>query len=105
MLQVVTTMTLISKNPNKITRPFSFTSRHFTSLSAHINELKTLLTQVNTKFDIICILECRISKKNYLATNIDIPGYNIKQAPTESSAGGLVTNKNYYAKFNKTSYS
>ena len=61
---------------------------NISSLSAHINELKTLLSQVDTKFDIICISESRISKKNSLTTNIDTPGYNIEQTPTESSAGG-----------------
>ena len=60
------------------------------SLSAHINELKTLLSQVNTKFDIVCISERRISKKNSLTTNIDIPDYNNEQTPTESSAGGSI---------------
>ena len=54
-------------------------------LLAHINELKTLLSQVDTKFD---ISESRISKKNSVTTSIDIPGYNIEQTSTESSAGG-----------------
>ena len=53
-------------------------------LSAHINELKTLVSQVDTKFDIVCISESRISKKNSLTTNIDIPGYNNEQTPTGS---------------------
>ena len=54
-------------------------------LLAHINELKTLFSQVDTKFD---ISESRISKKNSVTTSIDIPGYNIEQTSTESSAGG-----------------
>ena len=69
---------------------FSLLHLNISSLSSHINELKTLLSQCDTKFDIICISESRISKKNSLTTNIDIPGYNIEQAPTESSAGGLL---------------
>ena len=60
---------------------------NISSLSAHINELKTLLSQVDTKFDIIRLSESRISKKNSLTTKIDIPGYNIEQTRTKSSAG------------------
>ena len=57
------------------------------SLSSYVSGLKTLFSQVDTKFDIICILESQISKKNSLTTDIDIPGYNIEHTPTESSAG------------------
>ena len=67
---------------------FSLLHLNISSLSAHVNELKTLLSQVDTKFDTICISESRISRKNSLTTNIDIPGYNTEQNPTESSAGG-----------------
>ena len=69
---------------------FSLLHLNISSLSAHINELKTFLNQVDTKIDIICISESRISKKNSLKTNIDIPGYNVEQTPTESSEGGLL---------------
>ena len=67
---------------------FSLLHLNISSLPAHVNELKTLLSQVDTKFDIIYISESRISMKNSLTTNIDIPGYNTEQPPTESSAGG-----------------
>ena len=39
---------------------------------------------------IISISESRITKSNTLTTNIDIPGYNIEQTPTESKAGGCL---------------
>ena len=42
------------------------------------------------KFDIISISEIRITKNNTLATNIDIPGYNIEHIPTESKVGGYL---------------
>ena len=59
-------------------------------LSSHINELKLLLSSFNLNFDIICITESRITKSNLPTSNIHIPGYNIEQTPTESSAGGTL---------------
>ena len=56
--------------------------------SSHINELKLLHSSLN--FDIICITESRITKSNLPTSNIHIPGYNIEQTPTESSAGGTL---------------
>ena len=58
------------------------------SISAHVNDLRNFLNLVNQKIGIICISESRISTKNPQTTNIDLPGYNIEQTPTESSAGG-----------------
>ena len=60
------------------------------SLSSHINELVTFLNLLETKFDIICITESRLSQKNPLTSNINIPGYNIEHTPTEASAGGAL---------------
>ena len=54
---------------------FSLLHLNISSLSAHINELKTLPSHVDTKFDVICISESRISKRNSLTNNMDIPGY------------------------------
>ena len=48
---------------------FSLLHLNISLLSAPINELKTLLSQADTKFDIICISTSRISKKNTLTTN------------------------------------
>ena len=59
-------------------------------LSSHINELKLLLSSSNLNFDIICITESRITKSNLPTSNIHIPGYNIEQTPTESSAGSTL---------------
>ena len=60
------------------------------SLSSHINERKLLLSSFNVNFDIICITESRITKSNVPTINIHVPGYNIEQTPTESSAGGTL---------------
>ena len=63
---------------------------NISSLSSYINELKLLLSSFNLNFDIICITESRITKPNLPTSNIHIPGYNIEQAPTVSSAGGTL---------------
>ena len=67
---------------------FSLLHLNISLLSSHINELITFLNLLETKFDIICITESRISQKNPLISNINIPGYNIEHTPTEASAGG-----------------
>ena len=63
---------------------------NISSLSSHINELKLLLSSFNLNFDIIDITESRITKPNIPTGNIHIPGYNIEQTPTESSASGTL---------------
>ena len=57
------------------------------SLSSHINVLATFLNLVETKFDITCITESRLSQKNPLTSNINIPGYNIEYTLAEASSG------------------
>ena len=69
---------------------FSLLHLNISSLSCHINDLVNFLALLNTKFDVICITETRLSHKNPLTTNIELPGYNIKQTPYESSAGGTI---------------
>ena len=63
---------------------------NISSLSAHIDDLRTFLTITKIKFDILCISESRLSTKNPITTNIEIAGYNIEQTPTESNAGGAL---------------
>ena len=63
---------------------------NISSISAHIDDLKTFLNHFNHKFDIICISGSRISVKHPQKTYIDLPGFNIEQIPTESSAGGTL---------------
>ena len=63
---------------------------NISSLSSQTNELKLLLSSFNLNFDIICITKSRITKSNPPSSNIHIPGYNIEQTSTESSAGGTL---------------
>ena len=60
------------------------------SISAHIDDLRTFLNLAHHKFDIICISESRISLKHLQTTNIDLPGLKMELTPTESSAGGTL---------------
>ena len=53
---------------------------NISSLSAHINELKPLLSSLNLNFT-IRISESRIIKSNVPTSNIHILGYNIEQKP------------------------
>ena len=61
---------------------------NISSISAHIDDFRTFINRVNHKFDILCISKSRIFTKHPQTTNIDLPGVNIEQTPTESSAGG-----------------
>ena len=61
---------------------------NISSISAHIDDLRTFLNLAHHKFDIICISE--ISLKHPQTTNIDLPGFNMEQTPTKSSAGGTL---------------
>ena len=63
---------------------------NISSISAHIDDLRTLLNLAHHKYDIICISESRNSLKHPQTTNIDLPGFNMEQTPTESSAGGTL---------------
>ena len=63
---------------------------NISSISAHIDDLRTFLNLAHDKFDIICMSGSRISVKHPQTTNIDLPGFNMEQTPTESSAGGTL---------------
>ena len=58
------------------------------SLSSHIVDLKIFFAFLDAKFNIICILESRLSNNYLLTTSIDILAYNNKHTATESSVGG-----------------
>ena len=85
-------MTYYDFNKGKVTKQdLAVLHLNISSLSSHINELKLLLSSVNLNFDIICLVESRITKSNLPTNNIHFSGYNIEQTPTESSAGGTWT--------------
>ena len=61
---------------------------NISSLALHIGKLKLFLRLIKTKLDIICISKSRITKNNSSTLlNINLPGYNFEDTPTESKAG------------------
>ena len=69
---------------------FSLLHLNIMSLCSYINELVTFFNLLETKFDIICITERRLSQKSPLTSNINIPECNIEHTPTEGSSGGAL---------------
>ena len=69
---------------------FSILHLNISSISGHIEELKTLLSLTKHKFDIIAISESRIKINNTPINNILIENYSYEHIPTESSAGGVM---------------
>ena len=68
---------------------FSVLHINIVSLSAHIDELKGLLSFLGHPFDIIGISETKISEKRDLTSNINIEGYAFENTPTETHFGGV----------------
>ena len=52
-------------------------------IASHIDDLKTFLSLLDVKFEIICISESRITKALPLITSINLLGYNIEQTTAE----------------------
>ena len=64
---------------------------NISSLSAHIDDLKSFLSEIRIKFDKIYIFESRLPQKDAQITNINLAGYNIGcNSPIESSAGSVL---------------
>ena len=68
---------------------FSILHINIVSLSAHIDELKTLLSFLDHPFDVIGISETKISEHREITTNISIDGYVFEHTPTETHFGGV----------------
>ena len=68
----------------------SFLHLNISSLPYHIDELRTVLSQCKSPFDVIGITESRIRKDKTLYTDISLDGYSHEHQPTESSAGGVL---------------
>ena len=51
---------------------------NISSISAHIDDLRTFLNLSHHKFDIISVSESRICVKHPQTTNIDLPGLNME---------------------------
>ena len=63
---------------------------NISSLPFHIDELDTLLTSNNLRFDILCISETRLKLNRTSLTSVYPPGYDIEYTTTESSNGGTL---------------
>ena len=63
---------------------------NISSLPYNLDQLDTLLSEINISFDVDGITETRLKKQTLTTTNIDINGYNLEHTPTEASCGGSV---------------
>ena len=71
---------LASNENRKRARNFSSIPKNV-FLSAQIGQSKAYFSSADTKFDIICVSENWVSKKNSLATDIDVSGYIVLNTP------------------------
>ena len=63
---------------------------NISSLCRNFDDLHTLLSEINLKFDIIGITETRLKKNSIRNINIDLKGYTIEHTPTEANCGGAL---------------
>ena len=63
---------------------------NISSLCHNFDDLHTVLSEINLKFDIIGITETRLKKNSIRNINIDLKGYTIKHTPTEANCGGAL---------------
>ena len=81
---------------------FSMLHINIASLSAHIDELRNLLTALDHSFDMIGISKTRLYEQEPLV-NIDIDGYKFRHTPTTTQCGGAgIYIKNEYDDFDIT---
>ena len=66
----------------------NFFHMNISSLTYNIDQLHTLLSEININFDLIGITKSRLKKDTTRTTNIDIKGYTFEHTPTETSCGG-----------------
>ena len=66
---------------------------NISSLTYNIDQLHTLLSEININFDLIGITKSRLKKDTTRTTNIDIKGYTFEHTPTETSCGGSLLYK------------
>ena len=59
------------------------------SLAKHFDELQSLLSTLQTKFDVIGISETKENIDKGLITNVDLSGYHRYTQPSKSAAGGV----------------
>ena len=61
---------------------------NISSLSYHIDDLNSLITNCHVKPKIIVINECRLKKNLDVFSNVNIEGYTFEYTTTVSSKGG-----------------
>ena len=79
-----------SFNYTESKQDFSIFHLNIASLSKHKDELETILSMLNYKFDIIGISETKIRNRIAPTYDINIKGYNTLSTPTESEKGGTI---------------
>ena len=79
-----------SFNYTKSKQDFSIFHLNIASLSKHKDELETILSMLNYKFDIIGISETKIRNGIAPTYDINIKGYNTLSTPTGSEKGGTI---------------
>ena len=87
MMKTLTTHRHISM---KVTSTKTFLKMNISSLCHNFDDLHTLLSEINLKFDIIGITETRLKKNSIRNINIDLKGYTIEHTPTEANCGGAL---------------
>ena len=74
----------------KQTSSLSFFHLNISSLPHHFKKFSTILTENKLNFDFLEISESRIKLNRTPIISIQLPGYNLKYTPTESSNGGTL---------------
>ena len=59
-------------------------------LCRNFDDLHTLFSEINLKFDITGITETRLKKNSVRNINIDLKGYTIEHTPTKANCGGAL---------------
>ena len=78
----------ISSLLNNSKNCLSFFHLNISSLSFHIEELTTLISEHNLTFDIFGVSETKLRLKKAPLNSVIIPGYNFEFTATECSNGG-----------------
>ena len=91
---------IASFNYIKKRKDFSIFHLNIASLSKHKEELETLLTILDYKFDVIGLTEIKIIKNITPTYDINLKGYKHYYTPTESVKGGalIYINEQYNSK-------
>lgn len=78
----------IEYNFNK--NAFSILHVNVASLCKHIDDLKTLLSNLNHDFDVISVTESKFKDTSSNLINVDLDGYKYFFTPTQSDFGGCL---------------